>query len=412
MKYRGIAPTAAIAGVFLLITTTLWTQEAKVPGKTFKTCLFPTVDLSATEEYKEYQSIISNQLRVELRSAGFTIIPREEWEPVRERQGVRVSELYQGGAAVEVARQVNAEIAVVSFYSVEERQLILEIKCYDVAENALVSGVFKTARINLSVYNVIGEAVAELIPGIRLIGPPPIIESPVVEEIALLSEDEGTEIYLGDEGFVGRITNGQLQLPPIPFAIDSKITIEKRKEDYHTGVETIKLKEPEMLIELKPLRKRSHRATELNWTLGQLMGFGLAQRFYFDPDSFFLSMEHYFYVQHNLSDSKPVFHHDIRALIGGYLFTGPHATLRMNLTTGFGMIMTYFWLADQPMYADFYWNVINMSFELNFRRIMLYARVEQKYALGSGSAHILERGWISVLGEGPSTFTFGVGRKW
>jgi len=405
VKYRGIARTAAAAGVFLVISANLWSQQ-------FKTCLFPTIDLSTTEEYREYQAIISNQLRVELRSAGFKLIPREEWEPVREQQGVRMGTLYQGNAAVKVARQVDAEIAVVSFYSVEERQLILEIKCYDVEQNALVSGVFKTARINLSVYNVIDEAVAELIPRIRLIGPPPVNESPVVEKIALLSEDEGTEIYLGDEGFVGRITNGQLQLPPIPFAIGSQITIEKRKEAYHTGVETIKLKEPEMLIKLKPLRKKARTVTELNWTLGQFMGFGLAQRLYLNPDSFFLAGEHYFYVQHNWSDSKPVFHHDLRLLVGGYLFTGPHATMRLNITTGFGMIATYFWLADQPMYADFYWNVINTAFELNFRKYMLYIRSEQKYALGLGPANILGREWISAFAEGPTNVTFGVARKW
>ena len=405
MKYRGIAPTAAVAAVFLLITTNLWSQE-------FKTCLFPTIDLSTTDEHGEYQSIISNQLRVELRSAGFKIIPREQWDSVREQQGVRMGKLYEGNVAVQVARKVDAEIAVVSFYSVEESQLVLEIKCYDVEQNALVSGVFKTARVNLSVYNVIGEAVAELIPGIRLIGPPPRMDSPVVEKIALLSEDEGAEIYLGNEGFVGRIENGQLQLPPIPFAIGSQITIEKRKEAYHTGVETIKLKEPEMLIKLKPLRKKAQTVTELNWTLGQLLGFGLAQRLYLNPDSFFLAGEHYFYVQHNFADSKPVFHHDLRVLVGGYLFTGPHAALRMNLTTGFGMIVTYFWLSDQPMYADFYWNLVNFALELNFRKHMLYIRSEQKYALGVGPANILGREWISAFGEGPTTVTFGVARKW
>jgi len=405
VKYRGIAPTAAVAAVFLLFTTTLWSQE-------YKTCLFPTIDLSTTEEYGEYQSIITNQLRVELRNARFELIPREQWDPVREQQGVRMGKLYEGNVAVEVARQAGAEIAVVSFYSVDERQLVLEIKCYDVEQNALVTGVFKTARINLSVYNVIGEAVAELIPGIRLIGPPPVNESPVVEKIALLSEDEGADIYLGNEGFVGRIENGQLQLPPIPFAIGSQITIEKRKDAYHPGVETIKLKEPEMLIELKPLRKKARTVTELNWTLGQLLGFGLAQRLYLNPDSFFLAGEHYLYVQHNFADSKPVFHHDLRVLVGGYLFTGPHATLRMNLTTGFGMIVTYYWLADQPMYADFYWNLVNFALELNFRKHMLYIRSEQKYALGVGPANILGREWISAFGEGPTTFTFGVARKW
>ena len=412
MKYRSIGLLAALTGLFLLSTTNLWTQEETGPLKQFKTCLFPTVDLSTSDEYREYQSIISSQLRAEVKNAGFTIIPREKWDTIRERKGVRVSDLYQGNTAIEIAEEVEAEIALVSFYSVTDRQMVLEIKCYDVAQKALITGVFKTARINLSLYNVIGEAVTELIPGIHLLGPPPVVESPVVEEIALLSADEDMEVYLGDEGFVGRISDGKLLLPPIPFAIGTKITVEKRKEGYHTGEETLKLKEPEMIIKLEHLRKQTRTATEINWTVGQLLGFGLAQRFYLKPDLSYLSVEHYFYVQHNFSDSKPVFHHDLRALFGGYLFTGPHRLLRINVSTGMGMIATYFGIGDQPMYADFYWNVINLGFELNFRRYLLYIRSEQKYALGAGPKNLLGRGWISAFGEGPTSFTLGLARKW
>ncbi len=413
MKYRGIGLSAALFITLFLSTRLIWSQEATVAPKPFKTCLFPTVDLSASEQYGEYQSIISNQLRTELKNAGFDIIPREEWDAIRERNDVRVGELYQGNVALSIAEEVEAEIAVVSFYSVADRQMVLEIKCYDVTQKALITGVFKTARINLSIYNVIGEAVAELIPGIHLLGPPPVVESPVVEEIALLSADEDAEIYLGDEGFVGRIANGELLLPPIPFAIGTKITVEKRKEGYHPGKETLKLKEPEMIIKLEPLRKRTRTATELNWTLGQLLGFGLAQRIYLRPDLTYLSAEHYFYIQHNFADSKPVFHHDLRALFGGYLFTGPDRFLRINVSAGMGMIVTYFVIGDQPMYADFYWNILNMAFELNFQKYMLFLRSEVKYALGLGPANLLGRRWISIFGNGgPSVYTLGLARKW
>ena len=57
MKYRGLPPIAALAGVFLLITTTLWTQE-------YKTCLFPAIDLSTSDEYREYQQRVSMFLPV------------------------------------------------------------------------------------------------------------------------------------------------------------------------------------------------------------------------------------------------------------------------------------------------------------------------------------------------------------
>ena len=94
MKYRGIGLLAALATTLFLSTAVAWSQEsaASIP---FRTCLFPAVDLSASEEYKEYQSIISSQLRAELNNAGFDIIPREEWEAARDRRGIRMSDLYR-----------------------------------------------------------------------------------------------------------------------------------------------------------------------------------------------------------------------------------------------------------------------------------------------------------------------------
>ena len=59
-----------------------------------------------------------------------------------------------------------------------------------------------------------------------------------------------------------------------------------------------------------------------------------------------------------------------------------------------------------------YWNLVNATFELNFRRFMLYTRIEQRYALGLGTDPLLERGWISAFGEGPSTSTFVLAWKW
>lgn len=413
MKYRGIGLLSALATALFLSTAVAWSQETvSVPGLE-KTCLFDTIDLSGSDDYQEYQGIISDQLRAELKNAGFELVPREEWDAARERAGLRMQELSKGDSALEVAAAVRADMAVVSFFSVEDTLMALDIKCYDVEQKALITGVFKSVRINLSIYNALAEAVAELVPKIRLLGPPPVSESPVVEEIALLSKDEGMDIYLGDEGFVGKITDGKLLLPPIPFAIGTKISIEKKKEGYHPGEETVKLKKPEMIVSLDPLRKQTRYATEFNWTFGQLLGFGIAERLYLKPDMTYLSAEHYFYVQHNFSGGKPVFHHDIRLLFGGYLLTGPDRFFRINMSAGFGMIVTYFSITDQPMYADFYWDIMNTSFELNFQKYILYFRYEAKYALGLGPMNLLGRSWITVFGDGgPTVFTLGLARKW
>lgn len=388
-------------------------QEASISPELLKTCLFPTVDLSQSDEYQDYRQIIYNQIHTELQSAGFALVAHEEWEAARERRGTPMGELYRGTAAAAVAGDIGADLTVVSSFSVEEQLMAIDIKCYDVAQKALIAGVFKTARVNLSIYNAIAEAAAELIPRIHLLGPPPSEKSPVVKEITLLSNDEGMQIYLGQEGYIGSIGGGRLPLPPIPFALGTKIDIEKRKEGYHPGEETLKLKEPEMDIRLKPLLKKTYMATEVNWTLGQLLGFGLAQRFYLKPDVYYVGVEHYLYLQHGFSGGKPVFHHDLRALFGGYLFSGPHRFVRFNVSTGLGMIVTYFVIKDQPMYADFYWNLLNAALELNFADFLLYLRAEAKYALGLGPMNLLGRDWISVFGDsGPSAVTLGFAWKW
>jgi len=396
---------------FPLISVTA--QELAIDPGQYKLCLFSTVDLSASNEYREYREIVTKDLRTELRKAGFNLVPREEWDIIRDRRGVAPDELYQGMVAISIAREAEADLTVVSSFSVEDGLMALDIKCYDVPQEALITGVFKTVRVNLSIYNALSEAAAELIPKIRLLGPPPEVPADVVEEIALLSDDEDMEIYLGDEGLVGTISDGKLLLPPIPFAVGTKVDIEKRKDGYHTGQQTVKLKDQKMVIKLSPLRKKTQMATELNWTLGQLLGFGLAQRLYLKPDSTYLCAEHYFYIQHNFSGGKPVYHHDLRALFGAYLLTGPDRLLRVNVSAGFGLIFTYFSIDNQPSYTDYYWDIINMGLELNLQKYILYIRSEVKYALGLGPTNFLGRKWISIFNDGgPTVLTLGIARKW
>ena len=70
-------------------------------------------------------------------------------------------------------------------------------------------------------------------------------------------------------------------------------------------------------------------------------------------------------------------------------------------------------IGDQPMYADFYWDIVNTSFELNFQKYILYLRSEVKYALGLGPMNLLGRNWISLFGDDiPVVITLGLARKW
>lgn len=394
---------AASAGV--------WAADGADEASQTRACVFPAVDLSPSGEYEEYRHILTDLLKTELGNAGFLVLADESWQPAGRRRGFKDADLLSGENLLAVAEEAQADLAVSGFFRLESRQVVLEIKCYDVKARAFVTGVLKTGRPNLSLYNLIDTAVREMLPEIRLIGKAPAVpEPPSAKEITLLSPDEGMEVSLAGAKRLGAISEGKLILPPIPFPIGSRITVEKKKEGFHLSRESLLVKEPVQQFKLRPLRRKTKTATELNWTVGQLAGFGLAQRYYLNPDIMYLAGEHYFYLQSNFAGDHPVLHNDIKALFGGYLFSGPDSALRLNLSTGAGFILTYFSVPGQGAYVDFYLNIVNVSFELNLRRWALFWRGEAKYALGIGKS-LLSRGWLNMAGGLPP-MTVGFMWKW
>jgi len=129
-----------------------------------------------------------------------------------------------------------------------------------------------------------------------------------VRKVTLFSPDEDMEVSLAGGRRVGRVSNGRLVLPFIPFKIGSELILEKRKEGFYTDEERVVLEEGSQEIELRPLRKKTRLATEIHWTYGQLLGMGIGQRYYLKPDYWFLSGEFYYYIQQSfMENSRPVF---------------------------------------------------------------------------------------------------------
>lgn len=399
-----------LPSIFLLLAA-LAGLPPELPAQTLPAVVFRAVDLSPTREYGEYQFILTGMLQAEVANSGFGVLPEGKWDQVREKRGYQDVDLLEGSKALEVAAEAGARLAVTGFYRVENRQFVLEIKCYDVEARAFIQGVLKTGRLTLAMYNLLDGAVKELMPKVRLVGKPPPPPGPVIAEmVTLRSEDEGTEILLAGSQTVGTIVDGSLLMPPIPFPVGSAITVEKRKEGYHPSREALMLDTPVQEFRLKALHPKTRWGTEFNWTYGAVLGFGVAQRYYLKPDASYVAAELYNYAQSNFSESHPLFHHDLRLLYGGYLFTGPDEVFRLGWSSGAGVILTWFTIADQGLYADWYLNLINISLELNFRRWLVYLRSEGKYAMGWGR-NLLGQGMLSLT-QGPPPMTMGFMWKW
>jgi hypothetical protein len=385
----------------------------------FKACIFLNVNLSL-EESSDYEMIISDIISVEMSDIGFSIIEPEIWRKIAESRGLSNTDLLISRNAISVAKEAGADIAITGFYYIEESAIIIDFKCYSVLNERLIASHIDSGRIGLSVHNLIYAAVEEMLPKIlsakQDIGQITEEEQEIIKqdsyfELTFLSEQDGMEIYLTENNYLGTITDGKLVVDSIPFNIGTEIKIIKKMEGYHTEEVSLLLDEKDMQVKLQPLFKETKLAAEIIWTTGQFFGLGMGMRYYFKPNSFFISSDDYFYFQYGFNDrSSPVFHNDLRILLGKYLFFPFNSIFRIGVSSGFGCIFSFYSIPEKGLYTDFYLNYLNIWTEWNIKKWAIFLRLEGKYTLGLGK-NLLGTDFFGSKGYGPPV-TIGVIRKW
>ncbi len=380
--------------------------------------LFQPPAADANAETREHEELLAGTLEIELKALGYELVPPDEWRGALDRRGLAPADLADNQAALAAAGEVSAELAFVSSILVDEGRLYFQLKVLEVPTGAQLVAVLRSGRAGLTAYNVVNRAVTDTqdellrvggrrLPDDVLIG---VLDHGIVERVVLESTQEGMEILFAGQS-LGRITNGSLLLPFAPFPVGSEVTITRRLEGYHTERQTIRLPEKDVRISLAPLYRRSSWGAELNWTIGQNMGAGLGIRRYLLPDELYLSLDGYSYVQHDFREgSSPVYHQDLRFLLGYYLFGKPSSDFRFALTSGAGVILTFFGEPGLGSYTDYYVNLFNPTIELNLDPVSLYWRPEFRFALGIGH-NLLGRRMID-LDERSLLWTIGAVYKW
>jgi len=383
--------------------------SAQQPSAERRAVVLTAANLSRGGAQSQYQSIITDALSVETDNAGFQLVSPERWEQARVRLGIAPEDLLLGPNALVVARAVDAEVAATGFYRIDDSRIVVEVKFYDVREERLAASAVRSGRIGLAVSNLVNAAVLDAVSWLE--GPSGLVpqdpSSRGVRSVALLSADEGAELFVGGRR-LATITEGRAVVPTATS--DLEVTVEGRKPGFHPRSQRVRVA-VDTETTLRPLRSETRWGAELLYTSGQLVGLGLGLRYYFEPDKTFLSCDDYFYVQSTFTDrASAVFHDDVRFLIGRYLFLGPYSPVRLGLAAGVGGIVTVF--ADRGVGDSFdaYLSPVNLWVEWNTRRWSVYWRVEGKYAVETGSS-LLDRGWLEIPQAGPP-MTAGVVYKW
>ncbi len=307
-----------------------------------------------------------------------------------------------------------AEVPIVITVEVLDKETFLEfiITAWDVDGQKEIVSDRKVSRSSITRYIMINASidyVADQLTGEY--GIAAIQRDPKVRKITFISNQEGLEIYMPDGEFLGEITHSVLNVTDREFEIGTKLLISKKLKGYRDAEQYIFLDKEKSAVPLSDLNKAQILALETNWTYMQLMGIGSGLRYYPIADWMYVSFDSYFYLQKDFTTEygNDILHSDMRLLAGLYLGFGPESLFRISASIGAGVILT-FPVNQSTNYTDFYINLLNISFELNFDDWAFYLRPELRIAMGIGEKNLLNGGIIHSYYIPP--ITLGVLRKW
>jgi hypothetical protein len=350
--------------------------------------VFTVKDVSPAGTNRDYEQAITASVRAAFASRGYPLIAESSWREAAAARSLDEDALRQSSVAIQLAKELGADLAVTGFYSVQQEEITYSMQCWEVATGRLASNAEQTTPFNLAFFSALSlKLIDDLLPALRPASGEPRV--PVV----FTSPDEGMEVLLSGDLSIGKITNGRASWGIDSGSAGQKVLVEKRKDGYHSASQVVTLT-PGKEIALSPLRPEHGFALELDWTLGQLLGAGVSARTYVVPDWLFIAEGNYFFVQPPVTAAaRAVIHDDISVGVGGYLLLSPESPVRLGVSTGVGLLVTFLTVPGFPTYSDVYVNVANVWIEARLGTAVIFLRQEYKYSLGYGM-NLLGQGWL------------------
>lgn len=381
--------------------------------------LFPLIevgeapDLAATGD--DLTDILSGSLGTEFEDAGFDLVVGETIPGVD-------ADTPPGGAvapAIDAARERDADLVGFGFAGFPEGRVAVNVRVYDVDSRGLVAAASGFGRTDLAVFNITRRVFRDLRPGLesavarrRGTGVVDVAgDQPVADPLVLTSPDEGMQIFLGSNVRVGRVSDGTVRLPYLPFEPGETLTVRKRKPGYYEETEEVLVREGGSEVELEPLQPETRFAATVSYTTGQLLGLGVGVRGYLRPDWSFVAAESYGYVQTaNPGASSVAYHQDFRLLLGRYFVFPRTSTFRMGAHTGVGRAYTFFSSPDADTFRDTYIELFGLWIEFNLPDVAFFISSAARWSTGA-DAGLLQRGMLDGGGTG-AFLSLGTLVKW
>ncbi len=326
------------------------------------------------------------------------------------------------GDAIEpltAARDVGALLVVESSAAVERRELVMSFRAIEAETARVIAADFVPTMVGVSVHNRIREVIEDLAGRLeRFLENPGAVETfdPFVLSAEVRMGPDGTVISLPGGEELATVSDGTARLPFNPYPVGTNIVLRREYPGYHPGESVVRFGSANSTLQLRSLWKERRWSAGAHVTMGQLAGLGVAGRYFFEPDVWFVGLQNYFYVQPaGIEVVDDISHNDVTAWAGRYFFFPYDSPFRIGLGAGLGVILTGISSATPSLFTDYYLMPISLWMEYNTRNWTFFLRSDLKAALGIGRNLLGSQviGVRNAAGESASgvPLTFGIGRK-
>ena len=295
------------------------------------------------------------------------------------------------------------EFTISSRFIIAGSRMTLVMTVRDPETNLVLGGGSFVGTPDLGLMNTVRVAAAEIglqIRSVAAVLEPPPVPPRVLQTLTLYSADEGALVKLGDNTPLGRIHDGKLEAPFLPFALGSQLPLRTHLDGYHSVWHSITITDENMEVHLPSLRPRVNWEMQLSWMTQRWAGLALGFRRYLLPEQLYLQSTNQLSSRYRFAaGSQPSAVFDTRLSLGGYPITALNGRIRLGLSSGAGITFTLLRGEETAYYfADPYLKPLSLAVRRQFGRFAVFIEGDLVYYGQTKSGYLVRgtHGYFSV----------------
>lgn len=267
-------------------------------------------------------------------------------------------------------------------------RLHLSISAVDTASSTVVAGVNGSGRTNVTLLNSLDDLLDQLEPGLLAYreqlaaGENPFLPVAEFRQLRFRREDNRpVEVSVVNGPPLLTLEEEEGESTAFPVSQGEEVELQFVAPYSSSLTRRIRIEDPATPIRVPELPDKERFGVQLNYSLGRMVGAGIGARWYPIVDRGYIGGEtDLFFSGATNGAPNRIIHNDYRLLLG-FRPGRPENRLRVDISSGFGTLLSLTEQVNTSSYVDIYISVINLAFEARLGRFRPFIRGGVNYVI-------------------------------